>query len=182
MGSFFSKIPSFLDLGTWTTHQVLPLFYLFKNDSVAPALAAVLFSLALALCCLFLLHSSRIRAQVRRRIRAVRRIKDESTFAAEMQRIEELMSSNRYLRHSWQKFRETLIEPRPDEFSSNQVVHNTARPQAYFNMAEAGLRFPIYKAMPNLLVGIGLLLTFFGTRNSSLFYKRSDQGCEQFSS
>ena len=79
-----------------------------------------------------------------------------------MQRIEELMLSSKYLRHSWQKFRETLIEPRPDENSSNQVVYNTARPQAYFNMAEAGLRFPIYKAMPNLLVGIGLLLTFFG--------------------
>jgi hypothetical protein len=79
-----------------------------------------------------------------------------------MQRIERLMLSSKHLRHSWQKFRETLIEPRPDETSINQVIHNTARPQAYFNTVEAGLRFPIYKAMPNLLVGIGLLLTFFG--------------------
>src|ERR1700730_18087453 len=107
MDSLFVTPPSFLDLGTWTTHQVLPLFYYFKNDSVAPALAAVLFSLALILCCLFILHSSRIRAQVWRRIRAVRRIKDETSFAAEMQLIEELMSSSKYLRHSWQKFRGT---------------------------------------------------------------------------
>jgi hypothetical protein len=64
------------------------------------------------------------------------------------------------MRHSWQKFRETLIEPRPDDPPGNQIIRNTARPQAYFNIAEAGLGFPLYRAMPNLLVGVGLLLTF----------------------
>ena len=39
----------------------------------------------------------------------------------------------------------------------------------YFNTAEAGLRFSIYRAMPNLFVGIGLLLTFFGLVSALYF-------------
>jgi hypothetical protein len=72
------------------------------------------------------------------------------------------MLASGYLRHSWEKFRETLIEPTGGEPSSDKAVRNTERPQNYFNMSEAGLRFPLYRAMPNLLVGIGLLVTFVG--------------------
>src|SRR5258705_4563619 len=61
--------------------------------------------------------------------------------------IEKLMLRTRYLRHSWQKFRETLIEPSADEDRGPKVVLNTARPQNYFNTAEAGLRFPLYRAI-----------------------------------
>jgi methyl-accepting chemotaxis protein len=86
-----------------------------------------------------------------------------------MPQIEKLMLSSGYLRHSWQKFRETLIEPRPDDEPTNQLVRNTARPQMYFNTSEAGLRFPLFRAMPNLLVGIGLLLTFFGLVTALFF-------------
>jgi hypothetical protein len=42
------------------------------------------------------------------------------------------------------------------------LILNTARPQDYFNTSEAGLRFPSTERCPTLLVGIGLLLTFFG--------------------
>jgi hypothetical protein len=162
MGTIFGGVPSFLELGEWTNHIVLPLFSKFREDNVAPALALVILLVALALCALFLINSIQIRGQVQRRTRALNRIKSKANFATEIPRIDTLMSRSRYLRHSWQKFRETLIEPRPDDQPNNQIVRNTARPQAYFNIGEAGLRFPIYRAMPNLLVGVGLLLTFFG--------------------
>jgi hypothetical protein len=162
MSTVFDGLPGFLDLGAWTTHLILPLFSIFKNESVAPALALLIFSAALALCVLFVIDSTHIRTQVRRRIHVVNRIKDRAGFAAAMPQVERLMLRSRYLRHSWQKFRETLIEPQPDDQPPTLVVFNTARPQTYFNMAEAGLRFPLYRAMPNLLVGVGLLLTFFG--------------------
>jgi hypothetical protein len=54
MSATFVGVPSFLDLGAWTTHAIRPLFYLFKNDKVAPALAFSIFSVALGLCVLFL--------------------------------------------------------------------------------------------------------------------------------
>jgi hypothetical protein len=49
------------------------------------------------------------------RIHAARNIKDKRSFAEAMPQVETLMSKSRYLRHSWEKFRETLIEPLPDE-------------------------------------------------------------------
>ena len=162
MSSISENLPAFLELGSWTTRHIRPLFDLFRDEDVAPALALIIFGSALVLCVLFIIDSSFVRVQVRRRIRAVRSIKGKVEFAEAMPDIERLMLRTRYLRHSWQKFRETLIEPSGNEERGPKVVLNTARPQNYFNTAEAGLRFPLYRAMPNLLVGIGLLLTFFG--------------------
>lgn len=162
MRALLDQMPSFLDLGAWTAHVIRPLFYFFKDDNVAPALALVIFGAALGLCVLFIFVSTYIRMQVRRRIRAVRNTKDKTGFAKTMPQIERIMLSSGYLRHSWQKFRETLMEPSADDTSGRQVVFNTARPQVYFNTSEAGLRFALFRAFPNLLVGVGLLLTFFG--------------------
>src|SRR5262245_16366990 len=68
MPSIFESPLWFLDLGAWTSHHIRPLFIAFKNDNVAPALALLIFVAALALCAAFLLYSSYIRTQVRRRI------------------------------------------------------------------------------------------------------------------
>ncbi len=138
MAGIFDEVPSFFDLGAWTTQLLLPLFYFFRNENVAPALALLIFIAALALCGLFLLQSTFIRSQVRARIRAVSRTGDKAGFAEAMPEIEKLMLRTAYLRHSWQKFRETLIEPASDERSANRVVLNTDRPHNYFNMGDTG--------------------------------------------
>jgi hypothetical protein len=166
--SVLDEFPRFLDLGAWTKEHILPLFLAFKEENFAPALALVIFASALALCAAFVLYSTYIRIQISRRTYAVRRIKDKPGFAKAMPEIEGLMSKSRYLRHSWEKFRETLIEPLPDE-PAIQVIRNTVRPQSYFNMSEEGLGFALFRAMPNLLVGIGLLLTFFGLVSALYF-------------
>jgi methyl-accepting chemotaxis protein len=162
-------LPSFLELGAWTTQLILPLFHSFKDPNVAPALALAIVFAAGALCALFLLDVGYIWLQIRRRIRAIRRLKDGDEFVHALPEIEKLMASSRYLRHSWHKFRETLIEPILSDEPAKLVVLNTERPQHYFNMSEAGLRFHVFRAMPNLLVGVGLLLTFFGLV-SALFF------------
>jgi methyl-accepting chemotaxis protein len=169
MRAIFDQLPSFLDLGAWTAHLILPLFYFFRDENVAPALALLIFAGALGLCVSFVVDSTYIRMQVRRRTRVVQRIKDKTSFAKAMPEIQRAMLSSGYLRHSWQTFRETLIEPSDDDPPGSQVVRNTARPQLYFNTGEAGLRFPLFRAFPNLLVGIGLLLTFFGLVTALFF-------------
>ena len=115
MPSIFDELPGFLELGAWTTRHIRPLFDLFRDEDVAPALALIIFGSALVLCFLFIIDSSFIRMQVRRRIRAVRSIKGKVEFAEAMPDIEKLMLRTKYLRHSWQKFRETLIEPSEGE-------------------------------------------------------------------
>jgi archaellum component FlaC len=176
MLSVFDRFPEFLELGAWTSRHIRPLFDLFRDENVAPALALIIFGSALALCFLFLFDSTYIRVQVRRRVRAVRRIKSRAEFAERLPQVEKLMLGTKYLRHSWQEFRETLIEPWVEDEGSSRVVLNTARPQNYFNTAEAGLRFPLYRAMPNLLVGIGLLLTFFGLVTALYFTTAAIKG------
>src|SRR5690242_19388640 len=161
------QFSDFLALGEWTSQQVRPLFDLFRDENVAPALALLILGGAAALCLLFLIDSTMIRARVRRRVSFVRGIKDRVSFAERLPEVEQLMMRYKYLRHSWQEFRETLVEPDPD--GTSRVALNTDRPQNYFNTAEAGLRFPIYRAMPNLFVGVGLLLTFFGLVTALFF-------------
>src|SRR5665213_1838878 len=101
------EIPGFLELGAWTTRHIRPLFEIFRDENVAPALALTIVAFALALCVLFALDTTYIRSQVRRRTRSVRRIKGKTEFAESMPQVERLMLRSRYLRHSWQKFRET---------------------------------------------------------------------------
>ena len=163
--SVFPPIPSFADLGAWTAAQLIPVFQSFRGDNVAPALALLIFSVAVMLCILFLLDAFRIWAQISRRVRSIRKVKTKTEFATALPNIEKLMLGSKYLRHSWEKFRETLIDPRDNQ----PEFRSTVRPQIYFNAVDAGLRFPIFRAMPNLLVGIGLLLTFFGLVSALYF-------------
>jgi archaellum component FlaC len=155
---------NFLEQGAWTVRQIKPFFDLFTDDKFAPALASTIFATALALCLLFILQTLTIRAQIGRRTRTIRKLHNKRVFAESISSIDALMLKSKYLRHSWEKFRETLIEPSIDfeAPSGLNVILNTSRPQDYFNIAESGLRFSVYKALPNLLVGVGLLLTFFG--------------------
>jgi len=88
MPSIFDELPGFLELGAWTTRHIRPLFDLFRDEDVAPALALIIFGSALVLCFLFIIDSSFIRMQVRRRIRAVRSIKGKVEFAEAMPDIE----------------------------------------------------------------------------------------------
>ena len=60
--SALAHVPSFLDLGAWTAANIQPLFRLFSDENVAPALALLLFSAALALCAFFLIQCTFILA------------------------------------------------------------------------------------------------------------------------
>ena len=99
MQAIFERVPSFLDLGAWTREHILPLFILFRNDDVAPALAFSIFGFAVVLCVIFLTYSRFICIQVGRQTRLIRRIKDRSTLPAAMPEIERSMLRSRYLRH-----------------------------------------------------------------------------------
>jgi hypothetical protein len=50
MNSIFDDLPGFLELGAWTSHHIHPLFDLFSDENVAPALALIILGTALLLC------------------------------------------------------------------------------------------------------------------------------------
>jgi len=122
----FDWVPGFRDLGTWTSDVIKPLFIGLQDDSVAPALALLLFCAALALCALFLVDSTYIRTEVRRRIRAVSRIKDKAGFATAMPQIETLMLGSRYFRDSRE------IEAAFEKLARSKVDALTVAPDTFF--------------------------------------------------
>jgi methyl-accepting chemotaxis protein len=162
-------MPNFLGLGAWTISIIRPLFNSFTDENVAPALALIIFAIAIGLCFLFVAETTYIRIQIRRRTNAIKTIPSKSDFFGAIQSVQALMMKSGYLRHSWEQFRETLIEPQSDSHLRSLVILNTSRPHDYFNMAEARLRFSVYKTLPNVLVGVGLLLTFFGLVSALCF-------------
>jgi ABC-type transporter Mla subunit MlaD len=82
-------------------------------------------------------------------------------FAARYETISERLSADRTLSHTWREFSETLIPPD----GPNHRVRNTSRPDNYFHadlLNTAGINMRFYQALPNYLVGVGLLFTFIG--------------------
>ncbi|MGL1921460.1 MAG: hypothetical protein OCD03_10600 [Hyphomicrobiales bacterium] len=63
----------------------------------------------------------------------------------------------------WREFRETIELPdinSPDDAS--QYIRNENRPQTYFKLTNGSMHAPILRNWPNILVGLGLVLTFAG--------------------
>lgn len=158
----------FQQLGRDVRSDIEPLFELFRNDDIAPAAAAVLLGIAVAFVVGFSVYAAYARWRIEECRREVLRHGSRAEFAHALGQVEKTISGHRLLRHSWQEFRESLIEAEANEDAS-PAVRNTVRPQAYFNMAEAGLHFRFLRALPNVFVGVGLLLTFFGLV-SALFF------------
>ena len=79
-------------------------------------------------------------------------------FATHREALRKDLAAHPLLGHAWREFDETLV---PDE----DGLHNTIRPQTFFNLATlrekvSGLKWQ--SAEPGYFVGVGLLLTFVG--------------------
>jgi hypothetical protein len=171
-----SMLPETLEIGRDVVEFIRPYFELFREDGFAPALSLGLLVLAAAFAVLFLLrYVLPIRWTLWGQARLIRRTKDYQSFAEQFDTIDASLSKHRLLRHAWQEFKETLILPNTI-LNDERVVRNTARPQDYLNLQETRLHFRFFRALPNIFVGIGLLLTFFGLV-SALFF--ATQGIAQ---
>jgi hypothetical protein len=91
----------------------------------------------------------------------LRNVPNHNAFITDFATVNDAMSGERLLEHSWSEFKKTLIIPSPDE---RGPIQNTARPSDYLNVdsVSSELHLPLYQALPNYFVGIGLLFTFLG--------------------
>lgn len=90
---------------------------------------------------------------------------NQAVDAEQFQRDFESISSDllkvRFVGPRWREFRETLIIPT----APGRPIRSTADPEQWFNLslcADANIDQRYHAALPNLLVGAGLLFTFFG--------------------
>lgn len=158
-----------LGIGQAVVQTVRPYFELFREDGFAPALSLALLTTAGLFAAFFLLrYFLPIRWSLWRQTRFVRRTKSYEGFTENFEAVDTSLSRSRLLHHAWREFKETLIFPNSTH-NDDSVIYNTTRPQDYFNVQETRLQFRFYRALPNMFVGVGLLLTFFGLV-SALFF------------
>src|SRR5579885_2033890 len=174
-----THVTSMLDLGLWVEKAVIPLFEIFRDDRFAPMVSFILLGTAIVFAIYFFVrHALWIRYRLNRRTRLIRNTKDYGTFAKQVDQVERAILRTRLLRHAWNQFKDTLIFPDHDIEGEPLAIRNTARPQDYFNSADAGLHFRFYRALPNLFVGIGLLLTFVGLVSALYFATKGIEGAD----
>jgi uncharacterized protein YukE len=165
-----------LGIGRDVVVAVRPYFELFREDGFAPALSLALLVAAAIFGAVFLLrYVLLIRWSLWRQTRFVRQTRGYEGFVENFETVDMSLSRSRLLRHAWSKFKETLILPNSARID-DKIIYNTTRPHDYFNTHETGLQFRFFRALPNVFVGVGLLLTFFGLV-SALFF--ATQGIAQ---
>jgi len=138
-------------------------FNLFSEPKVAIALALVLLAIGvLFVGWLVLVKWIPFSLRLRRLEKVIRSTPDEIGLIRDWAIVDEAMQKIQAVRHGWQEFKETLVFPQPE---TNDPIRNTSRPSNYINLLEAetsGLQIKFIQAVPNYLVGLGLLLTFLG--------------------
>src|SRR5215467_6448418 len=155
-------LPETLGVGQGVVQTVRPYFELFREDGFAPALSLALWVVAAIFGAFFLLrYVLLIRWLLWRETRLVTRTMGYEGFAENFEVVDASLLRSRLLRHEWKQFKDTLILPNSARID-DKIIYNTTRPHDYFNTHETGLQFRFYRALPNVFVGIGLLLTFFG--------------------
>ena len=142
--------------------QLVPIFELFRDERVAIGCALALLATALGFGAWFrLVHWQPWYRSISGAAKYIERLpRDAEAFFDDFESFRERMGSARRLTHAWTEFAETLIVP-----EASGPIRNTARPQQYFNLhaaIEAGLPLSFYQSLPNIFVGVGLLLTFVG--------------------
>lgn len=138
-----------------------PFLDILTEDGIPPVLAILLLIFAVAVgFWTYGKHISIGRVRLNRVEKLLNTIQSPTDFFMRYNEIDERMSSTKLLEHSWHELKETFIFPYPDE--TNKVIRNTVRPHHYFNSAEIEARFGLKRLnfISNMLIGVGLLLTF----------------------
>ena len=103
----------------------------------------------------------RLHHSIRQAHARINQAADSLNFARDYEAISSDLLAIRFLGPRWREFRETLIVPSLPE----RPIRATAPAEDYFNLslyAEARIDQRYHAVLPNLLVGAGLLFTFFG--------------------
>ena len=87
---------------------------------------------------------------------------DNKNIINNFEKVNEKLTQDKLIGHFWSEFTETLIIQRDEE---NNVLFNSKDPRNFFNednLIFSNLNIHIYKAIPSVLTGLGILGTFLG--------------------
>ncbi len=152
-----------LNPGYLTLSLIRPALDLFRSETVAPNLSALMVLAAAALMVLW--WRQRVRpacAALDERIAFLRQCDSPSSFYDKIDQFDALMVRAGFLAHGWSEFIETCLFTRRD---GKVNVEISIRPGVFINIDDAehsGLNVRWFQQMSGIFVGLGLLLTFIG--------------------
>ena len=146
-------------LGSYFKTLLEAAFEQFRDDAVAPALAGVLIAIGIGLILVLVVRVVFRSWQIRRATSVLKLAKGRSEFAQRFALIDKKLDASRALGHAWRTYKPTLVFPSPTRPGTPEL-RGTASPQSFFNAHTIDESWRIYRALPNLFVGTGLLLTF----------------------
>lgn len=134
-----------------------------SNEITIYAVCGALLAWALVSAAFLVVGTWRFKAAVQRFYRSLGRYADAPAFANGFERASAELERQRFLGEPWRQFRQTLLLPR----RPGEPIRATQRPAEWFNVGllrgpGLGVDLRYHAAMPNLLVGAGLLFTFLG--------------------
>ncbi|MBQ7586336.1 MAG: hypothetical protein IJU40_08830 [Desulfovibrionaceae bacterium] len=141
---------------------IIPFFNLFRDENLPLWLSLGIISFGLFFFILYYFH---VYAPIKRSLRkawySLENISGYTQFYKRLSSLDTIFTDSG-LKHNWDEFKQTLILP--GKFAEEKVIRNTIRPQKYFNFESLTHHYNIslYQALPNIIVGFGLLLTFCG--------------------
>ena len=150
-------------MGKWLTQNATKIFPLFKNEYFAPSLAGLIGILAVCILIKFIVrYFLPAWMQLHGCIKLLKSYSTWEDFSKGFGDFDlYMLQKAKVLRHGWEEFKKTIIPPNDGE---SRPIWITVRPSLYFNIADTehhlGLRS--FQAWSNILVGLGLLLTFLG--------------------
>ncbi|MBQ9537400.1 MAG: hypothetical protein IJU79_06420 [Desulfovibrionaceae bacterium] len=141
---------------------IIPFFNIFRDENLPLWLSLGILGFGF-LC--FIIYYFHVYAPIKRSLRkathSLEKIIGYTQFYLRLPKLDSIFTDSG-LKHNWDEFKQTLILP--SKFSEEKIIRNTIRPHKYFNFESLSHHYNIslYQALPNIIVGFGLLLTFCG--------------------
>ena len=163
--SWIGDTLSALNPGYLTLGLIRPALDLFRSETMAPNLSALMVVVAAALLIDFGFRRRRIGpacAALDQGIAFLKQCRSPSAFYDRIDRFDALMMGVPFLAHGWSEFIEACLFTRREGKVNIEV---SIRPGVFISLDEAehaGLRIRWFHHLSGIFVGLGLLLTFIG--------------------
>lgn len=138
--------------------------HFFVSDTFSWLSCGGIVATAIVTILIFFVRSSQLATQLKRGRAILRTVATPRAFAERFEEVSHAITTRcPRLGHAWSEFSESLRQPDPD--TDDPRITNSRQPILYFNdsaIIAPAVHPSFYGAMPNKLVGLGILGTFLG--------------------
>ena len=149
-------------LGFASSSQIEALLIFIREDGVGPGLAVAIVILATLIGIVSSYYFFKDYLRIRRALKIIIPNAGSEEFAKNYNTINQDLSEVPVIGFAWSEFAESLVPPKVMDDGSLSPAANTVRPNEYLNLQQLGMGPRFSNVWPNVLIGIGLSLTFLG--------------------